>query len=336
MRQEPGMTNVQAAYEAASAKTEELRTLLASAEADQRDLQDAPLDELLANPGKAKQVAEARTRAAELVTLHAEMLSAAEARQDIAASSLLRHMAAGEQKHIKAAQSELEAWRKEEARLLDELRKHAGIAYCRGNDPDQQIAAEAPSWVANSVRNQEASPQENALEEAVERATSRQAALNAAADEGEPLEVCRLEWLPDALRPGGIRCSEATLEACRVHDEKAAEEAAAAQRDQEHADQLAQACKTLGIEPLKLCSWMLRKNWLAGSWFEQNQERVEQAGLTGERAAAVRVVSQMAGPAAARKLAPTPELKPVTPYGWAHHAAPTPADIYAANVLQVH
>ena len=329
------MTNTtpQASYDAAFAKTAELESLLAAAQADQDALKDAPIEQLIQTPDKAKQIAEARTRAAELVSLHAEMVQAARARQEVAANSLLRHMAAAEQKHIKAAQTALDAWRKEEVRLLDGLREHAGISYARAADPGQQIAAEAPAWVANSVRKLEASPRETALEVAVERATSRQAALNAAADEGEPLEVCRLEWLPEALRPGGIRCSEATLEACRVHDEKAAEEAAAAQRDQEHAEQLAQACKTLGIEPLKLCSWMLRKNWLAGAWFEQNQERVEQAGLTGERAAAVRVVSQMAGPAAANKLIPQEEVKPFTPYGWGHCAPATAQDAFAAQVL---
>lgn len=239
-------------HAAAVEKAGEVRALLAKTDTDLSELQNLDTRQLLADPAKASQVAKARTELAELRTLQAEMLEAADAAVIDAARVVVAEEAEEMQASVDAAKQALIDWRAKESRLLAELVEHGGRPYERTPVEDG-----ARGQVMTRPVYDYSAPREVELEKALETAKARQEALRVAARGGEPLDVCQLENLPDCLLPGGVLVSRKT--AARA-EQDGRRQALAAQQAAQAAGRLAALAQRFNIDPPALLQTRAEKS----------------------------------------------------------------------------
>lgn len=202
------MTTVQTNYIKATETVDTLRASQRDAEGDFERLKDSStLDEAQGNPELVARLAEARSKALEIVKIRSEMLEAAQVRQREAAQAVLAEVAKRYAKEAETARQAVQAWELEQARLWRAIEHHCGAM-------PVPVNGEAIVYKGATIP-----PRLTELRLAAGQAEARLAAIEVAAAGGEPLEVCKVSWLPEELLPGGILCSARTEAALQAHAE---------------------------------------------------------------------------------------------------------------------
>lgn len=278
------------AHAKAAAKVQETAELLAKTRAEEQELHDVPMAALLATPGKAAEVAEARTRVRELLALHESMLAGAEEQEEEATRAVLAAEADGMQPAVDAAQRKLDEWNRVEAELRGKLEAHVGRAYVQV-DPFE-------NWTGGtmSVLGTTDAP----LRGELAGITAQQAALMAASRGEEPTGWCDADRLPASLLPGGIRPSRAAQANAQAEAEEKAHEA----HGKAEQDQLDAACDALGVGRVPVVPGFER--WGSGAvdrWLQSlAYNQVTDTTLRDLDVEALRVVGNLAGSVEAERV----------------------------------
>lgn len=300
-------TDLLAQHAKASAQTVALRADLATAEADHATLRNISGADLLAQPERLTDIATARARSEELVTLHREMLNAAIDAETAAARAVVASEADAMTSQIRAAKKKVTTWLDRETELLDALEAHSGARYNRPSfDSNRPLPGEQRTLRLANI---------GGLEAEVARLERQHAALLAAAEGEEPTNVCPEVDLPDSLLPGGILPSPVVIER---HQEAAAREAEAAAFEAEMTEAttaIKAALSALGsneeLEPM-MPGQRPRRSWL-NDW-SGNLSSILQA-LPVEVVEAVMphlmTIAELAGPGAALDIARNIHVKEV-------------------------
>lgn len=263
-----------AAREAFIAAGDKYRTMQAQADEAAAELQR--LDgmtgaELLDDPGKAEEIALEHSKAEHLAKLRAQMAKAAQGRWQAAAVPVLQAEADALQPAIDAAQRDVDQWHAKEQRLLAQLAEHAGVQYQREvietqfKDFGYKNGGSQP--LMRTRRTTAPAPRLDALQETLDRATAQQAALLRTAEGGEPLDACKLEWLPEALLPGGVVCTDRTAAAIRQAEQAQAARDARARAWERAQHRVTELAEHFGIDVPQLSpNPATEPGRMAGGW----------------------------------------------------------------------